>query len=206
VQHKEVAQSRLRDWFSFFLLQKSIYLKKLISDLRQTCFSFGIHVKILFMPFSRPALTLDLTAKQFSQHYYLKSELLEFCRQHSLPTAGGKPELNQRIITFLETGKIISISSKTRSSTKNLKPVELTLETAIWQGMTCTQQLSAFFKTQIGSNFQFNKTMRDFIHSGVGSTLNEYNRHFREFFAKNKGATRAQAIAAWWEKRGKPSI
>jgi SAP domain-containing new25/Domain of unknown function (DUF6434) len=181
------------------------------------------------MPEVRPRLTIDLTAQEFERHYYLKAELIEFCREHGIPTVGNKPDLNERIKAFLETGEISRISSNTRRSSKNAREIELTLETVIWQGMTCNPRLGGFFKLQLGSGFRFNKAMRDFIHFGAGSTLAqalkvwhtdqaerkagrkdeilpqlEYNQHFRAFFAEHKGATRAQAIAAWWAKRGKP--
>ena len=67
--------------------------------------------------------------------------------------------------------------------------------------------------------------MRDFIHHQPGRTLAEaaicyqqsvrpgrkkaaipeqleYNRHFREYFQQNPDASRRDAIAAWWVKRG----
>ncbi|MEY4500343.1 MAG: hypothetical protein RIS52_233, partial [Pseudomonadota bacterium] len=31
----------------------------------------------------------------------------------------------------------------------------------------------------------------------------EYNQHTRAFFAANPGSTRQDAIASWWDKRGK---
>jgi SAP domain-containing new25 len=42
----------------------------------------------------RPALTSDLTVQEFKRHYFLKSELLEFCREYGLSSIGGKPDLN----------------------------------------------------------------------------------------------------------------
>ena len=38
----------------------------------------------------RPALTLGLKSKDFLEYYYLKAELVKFCRDNGLPATGGK--------------------------------------------------------------------------------------------------------------------
>jgi hypothetical protein len=174
----------------------------------------------------RPDLTSDLTVQDFKRHYFLKSELLGFCRTYGLSSVGSKPDLNARIAAFLETGQVTKPPPAPRRSGQK-EPQELTLETVIWPGMTCNPRLGAFFREHIGSGFRFNAAMRNFIHHAAGRTLGEglevwrndqaerragrkdailpqleYNRHFRDFFAENPGATRDQAIAAWWKKRG----
>lgn len=55
----------------------------------------------------RPDLTKQLDNKTFSQFYYLKEELVDFCRQNGLPTSGSKLEIANRIVCFLDTGKIL---------------------------------------------------------------------------------------------------
>jgi hypothetical protein len=176
----------------------------------------------------RPALTSNLTVQEFKRYYFLKSELLGFCREYGLSSIGSKPDLNARIVTFLETGEVIKPTLSPRRSGQSAAE-ELTLETVIWPGMTCNPALGAFFREHIGAGFRFNAAMRNFIHHGAGRSLKEglevwrddqaerragrkdeilpqleYNRHFREFFAANPDATRDQAIAAWWIKRGSP--
>jgi SAP domain-containing new25 len=176
----------------------------------------------------RPTLTSDLTVGDFKRHYFLKSELLEFCREYRLSSIGSKPDLNARISAFLETGKATKLLLAPRRSGQKTAE-KLSLETVIWPGMTCNPTLGMFFREHIGSGFRFNAAMRNFIHHGAGHRLKEgleiwrddqagrragrkdeilpqlaYNRHFREFFAANPGATREQAIAAWWIKRDSP--
>jgi len=54
----------------------------------------------------RPVLDKCLDSKIFRDFYYLKEELIDFCRNNSLPTSGGKIEITDRIAYFLDTGKI----------------------------------------------------------------------------------------------------
>lgn len=50
----------------------------------------------------RPILDKHLDSKTFRGFYYLKEELIDFCRKNSLPTSGGKIEITDRIAYFLE--------------------------------------------------------------------------------------------------------
>ncbi len=105
-------------------------------------------------------------------------------------------------------------------------PATFSLETVIGPGWRCNPALGAFFRQVCGPGFHFNAPMRDFIHNGTGQTLVdaaicyhaslrpdaepraipkqlEYNQHFRDYFRENPGASRQQAIDAWWKHRGK---
>ena len=53
----------------------------------------------------RPNLDNSLDSKTFKEYYYLKEELVNFCRKNNLQTTGGKIELTERIANFLETGE-----------------------------------------------------------------------------------------------------
>lgn len=48
----------------------------------------------------RPALDKKLDSKIFRDFYYLKEELVDFCRKNDLPVSGGKIELTYRIAYF----------------------------------------------------------------------------------------------------------
>ena len=60
----------------------------------------------------RPVLDRNLDSKIFRDYYYLKEELVNFCRENGIPVSGGKIEIADRIAYFLETGKILSVSSE----------------------------------------------------------------------------------------------
>ena len=55
----------------------------------------------------RPALDKQLDSKTFRNFYYLKEELVDFCRENGLPVSGGKLEISDRIAYFLDTGQKI---------------------------------------------------------------------------------------------------
>ncbi|MBP3809918.1 MAG: SAP domain-containing protein [Clostridiales bacterium] len=59
----------------------------------------------------RPELTTELKRKEFLECYFLKEELVCFCRENGLPTSGGKAELTERIAYYLDTGKIKAIKT-----------------------------------------------------------------------------------------------
>jgi hypothetical protein len=79
----------------------------------------------------RPELTNDLSINDFTDFYWLKTELQQFCRENTMSPSGSKMELSKRIEVFLTTGDTqqSKASSKRRSSSKTQAP--LTLDTVI---------------------------------------------------------------------------
>lgn len=59
----------------------------------------------------RPVLDRNLDSKTFRDFYYLKEELVNFCRENSIPVSGGKIEITDRIAYFLETGHLTVVSA-----------------------------------------------------------------------------------------------
>ncbi len=55
----------------------------------------------------RPDLNKDMSEETFLSYYYLKEELVNFCKENNLPASGGKIELTDRIGYFLKYGKVI---------------------------------------------------------------------------------------------------
>jgi hypothetical protein len=169
---------------------------------------------------SKTPLTTKISPDDFWRIYWLKSELLEFCRTHKLSTQGGKIELAARIGEFLHTGKQLKPSKKPTPTAK--MPTQLTRATVIGVGWRCSQALRLFFQAEIGKHFHFDQVMRDFIAQGTGKTLEEaitvwqqprqkteiapqfeYNRHTRAFYAANPNATRQEALTAWETHKAK---
>lgn len=171
----------------------------------------------------RPPLDKNLDVKTFRDFYYLKEEMLDFCRQYGLPTSGGKLELGDRIAHYLETGEIISVQRKAK-----VKPAVrgITKEMLIEADFVCTQTHRAFFKNQIGKGFSFNVAFQKWLKSNTGKTYEEaiaayyqimeekkngkttidrqfeYNTYIRDFFADNKGSSLKDAIKCWEYKKG----
>jgi hypothetical protein len=103
-------------------------------------------------------------------------------------------------------------------------PELFTPKTVIGSGWRCTKSLREYFVTVHGAGFVFNAALRGFLANGKGQTLAkasavyestrgkparniarqfEYNRHIRQFHARNPGATHREAVKAWWAKRSK---
>ena len=170
----------------------------------------------------RPCLDKDLEAKDFRSFYYLKEELVIFCRKNGLPTSGGKIELTERIAHFLDTGEVLSVSRK-RKSVINIGTI--TEETIIESNFVCSETHRAFFKEKIGKTFSFNVVFQKWLKNNSGKTYKEaihayykiledkkkgkttidkqfeYNTYIRDFFADNKDKSLEQAIKCWKYKK-----
>ena len=173
----------------------------------------------------RPSLTKDLDGEAFRSFYYLKEELMGFCRENGLPTAGGKLEIANRIAYFLDTGKRLTASKSVRSGRACKDPVSITEATSIEVNFVCSETHRAFFKAAIGKQFSFNVAFQKWLKANSGKTYAqaiqayhqilvdkknhkttikkqfEYNTYIRDFFEDNKGLSLTDAIACWKYKR-----
>ena len=104
---------------------------------------------------NRPALKASLSAEEFEAWYWLKEELVLFCRRHHLSTVGLKRELQARIVNHL-SGNITSPNASPRSRTGTM-PAQFTLDTVIGEGWRCGPSLGAFFKQTLGTGFHFQR-------------------------------------------------
>lgn len=170
----------------------------------------------------RPLLDKNLDSKTFRDFYYLKEELVDFCRQNSLPVSGGKLEITDRIAHFLDTGEVLSSSPvKKRSASVS----DISLDTAIETDFVCSEKHRAFFKEHIGDSFSFNVAFQKWLKSNAGRTYKEaiaayyqileekktgktkidkqfeYNTYIRDFFADNQGKSLEDAIKCWKYKK-----
>lgn len=57
----------------------------------------------------RPKLNKEIDSISFRDFYYLKEELVEFCRANDLPVSGNKMELTERIASFLDKGEVVQV-------------------------------------------------------------------------------------------------
>lgn len=170
----------------------------------------------------RPILDNNLDGKTFMEYYYLKEELVAFCRKNNLQITGGKLELKERIVNFLDTGKR---TCKTHVVRRKIKVDEITLDTKIEEDFVCSEKHRAFYKEQIGNSFSFNVAFQKWLKSNAGKTYQdsitayyqileekkknksiidkqfEYNTYIRDFFYDNKDKSLEQAIKCWKYKK-----
>lgn len=172
----------------------------------------------------RPAITKDMNSKDFLEFYYLKEELVAFCRENGIPTSGGKQELTARIAYFLDTGKVKQDEIKASRAAKP-KVTAITKESIIESGFVCSELHRAFFKSELGDGFSFNVAFQKWLKANAGKTYAdaieaykeikeakkngktdigkqfEYNTYVRDFFEDNKGASLEDAIKCWKYKK-----
>lgn len=183
----------------------------------------GIKVILVEKPQLRPNLNLGLNHKFFMNFYWLKQELIKFCRNNKLSTTGSKIELTERIYQFLKTG--CKKDQITKSAKKTLDSINrLTLDTPVinYKNDAITRQ---FFKKHIGNHFHFNSYLRKFTNKSLIEKLTygdlikgwiaeearkkspdykanidkqfQYNQFIQDFFINEKNKTLQDAIKAW---------
>ena len=174
---------------------------------------------------TRPEMSRKLDGQTFRNYYFLKQELVDFCREHHLPVSGGKIELTDRIAYFLDTGKILKASEK-RKATKCVNLI--TEDTLIEPNIVWSEKHRAFFKEKIGKTFSFNVSFQRWLKENEGKTYGdairvyyqileekkkgktaidkqfEYNTYIRDFFEDNQGKSLKEAILCWKYKKGLP--
>lgn len=170
----------------------------------------------------RPVLSKEMDGSTFLSFYYLKEELVDFCRKNGIPTSGGKTDIAERIAHFLDTGEITS-GTMVKRKTSNI--TNITNDTRIEADFICTEKHRAYFKEQIGNSFSFNVAFQKWLKGNTGKTYEEaiaayyqiledkkkdktkidkqfeYNTYIRDFFADNKGKSLDNAINCWKYKK-----
>ena len=169
----------------------------------------------------RKELDNNLNYKEFMQYYYLKEELVLFCKKNNLKSTGSKIELTNRIKCFLNNEKI---EEKTIKKIKN-KIDNITLDSIIEDNFVCSEKHRIFYKKYIGNSFKFNVLFQNWLKNNSGKTYKdsideyykilkdkknnktnidkqfEYNKYIRDFFNDNKNLKLDSAIKCWKYKK-----
>ena len=177
---------------------------------------------------TRPKLDENISIENFQNYYWLKKELVDFCRNLGINTSGGKIDISYRIEQYLKTGEKIVHSGREKSISKfNWNSTKLDLNTLITDNFSCTENVRSFFKQTIGENFKFNVPFLKWLKSNNRKTLEEaiekwkeinahkkdtnfkteiapqfeYNTYIREFMSDNRNLPMKDAINCWNSKR-----
>lgn len=170
----------------------------------------------------RPILNMNIDKITFRNYYYLKEELVDFCRTVGLPTSGGKIEITDRISSYLDTGEILISKPSVRCKTNIY---DITENTQIELDFVCSEKHRAFFKEKIGKSFSFNIVFQKWLKANRGETYKEaivayyqiiaekkkgitvigkqfeYNAYIRLFFIDNSEKSLEEAIICWKYKK-----
>ncbi len=172
----------------------------------------------------RPILNKHLSSVTFREFYYLKEELVDFCKAEGLPSRGGKIELTDRIANYLDTGEIKTCKQDVRKKSAIIEVI--TKESKIESDFVCSEKHRSFFRDNIGSTFSFLVPFQKWLKSNTGKTYEqaieayfqlikekqlgkstidrqfEYNTYIRDFYSDNKGKSLDDAIKCWKYKKG----
>lgn len=181
----------------------------------------------------RPELATMTLAEEFRRWYWLKEELIDYCRSKGIKTTGGKFTIADRIAHYLSTGQTAYPGDKASPKTTsmfNWATEPLSLDTVITDSYRNGPNMRRFMIEQVGPRFRFSIAFMDWMQHNVGKTLrdaiaewhrleaqkrdpnyqsvipphNQYNRYTREFLADNPDKTIKDSRRYWKLKRALP--
>ncbi|MEO6820674.1 MAG: DUF6434 domain-containing protein [Ginsengibacter sp.] len=181
----------------------------------------------------RPDIAAIKTGEELKKWYWLKKELVDFCKLHNITYAGSKFDILDRIANALNQKDNIKpkrTTSKQPASKFDWHSEELAPETIITNSYKNSQNVRRFFIKHCGDKFHFSIPLMDFMKNNCGKTLqdavnewrrlnelskhknyksdipagNQYNQYTRDFFADNPNSTIDQASHFWKLKRSLP--
>jgi Domain of unknown function (DUF6434)/SAP domain-containing new25 len=180
----------------------------------------------------RPDISTFQTGEDFKKWYWLKEEVVAYCKGAGIPYSGSKFEIIDRIAEALDKGLEAPKKAKKADITSKMEwhKADLTLETVITDSYKNGQNVRIFFIEYCGQNFSFNIEFMAWMKANVGKTLkdaveewlritakskdktfkkvipegNQYNQYMRDFFADNPDKTIKEARHFWQLKRSLP--
>tara|TARA_Y200000002_G_scaffold365378_1_gene355228 strand:+ start:2599 stop:3171 length:573 start_codon:yes stop_codon:yes gene_type:complete len=167
---------------------------------------------------NRPKLNTTIKVDDFKSFYWLKKELILFCKHLKIPTQGSKIELIARIEHFLSCGQILDCQPKVGHAFRD-SDNGITASTPVINYRN-DAQTRAFFVSHIGEQFKFNDYLRSFARKENDGSLSygdlvqgykdslkhkkitidkqfEYNQFQRDFFKHNPKGKREDCLKAW---------
>jgi len=123
----------------------------------------------------RPQLTKNISLKDFKEFYWLKKELVAFCRKENIPLSGSKMEIAGQIELYLKDGNKIPFSKPLKKSSSNFdwNKESLTLKTKITDNYKSSENVRSFFKKHLGESFKFNVKFMNWMKVNHGQTLKD---------------------------------
>lgn len=165
----------------------------------------------------RVNLNKNLDEKTFRNCYYLKEELVKFCKENNLPTGGSKAELTERIAIFLKSGKVcegktynkmeignVCMAQASNNKDRNENCAVHALKDSAKSGI-CSAQGAGKSNTSvenidedtlIETNIVCSQKHRAFFESRIGNGFS-FNVRFQKWLKANAGKTYRDAIEAY---------
>lgn len=171
-------------------------------------------------------ISSSITSKEFSERYWLKEELVQFCKDNNLSTSGSKDVISSRIINHLEHKPEQVIKPRSSSAHKAIIS-EISLTNIISESYANDELHREFFSKEIGPHFKFNVQFMNWMKEEKGkstyqkaiekwnelyelkkkgvkyqiSSQFKYNQYTRDFFKDNPTLSRKDCITCWKYKK-----
>ena len=131
----------------------------------------------------RPELSNIKSVDEFDRWYWLKEELVTYCKENGLQVTGNKLAVANRIRQFLKNG------IRETQSTKKLKKAnskfdwnaeKLSLETKITDSYKNTQNVRRFMVSQVGPSFRFSIPLMKWMkeNEGIEEGRNDWSQGY----------------------------
>ncbi|CAD0004833.1 MULTISPECIES: DUF6434 domain-containing protein [Flavobacterium] len=148
-----------------------------------------------------PTLNKNISLTDFNDFYWLKEELVSFCRNESIGTVGGNQELAKRIRAYISTSEIVKVKTAIKKSkyTFDRKTETLTKSTIITDNYKNSENVRAFFLTEIGSYFSFSVKLMNWMKQAKGKTLQDAIEKWKKISALKKDKDYQTEIAPQFE-------
>ncbi|MEM7752057.1 MAG: DUF6434 domain-containing protein [Pseudomonadota bacterium] len=179
----------------------------------------------------RPDIATITNGKDLRRWYWLKSELVARARDLGLKTSGGKFQILDRIVYFLDTGEVLAEQKPAAKSAFDWHSAELTDETVLTDSYKNSQNARRYFKSRLGDGFKFNIEFMAWLKANTGRTLadacdeyramkaregapgfqskiadhNQFNQYTRDFLADNPKLGMPEVRKFWALKTALPS-
>ena len=170
------------------------------------------------------------TGAELVRWYWLKEELVAFCKLTGINYTGVKFDILKRIAAILDEKPFEKGQKVKMHSNFNWHSEQLTLETLITDSYKNTQNVRRFFQEHCNKKFSFNIAFMVWMKANAGKTLqdgveewnslnaqtksknfkteipkgNQYNQYLRDFFIDNPNKTIKEARHFWALKRALP--
>jgi Domain of unknown function (DUF6434)/SAP domain-containing new25 len=178
----------------------------------------------------RPSISTITTGKELKRWYWLKEELVVYCKKISINYSGGKFEILDRLSSTLDDKPLLAKKSKRPTSLFDWSKEQLSLKSRITDSYRNGPNVRKFFIEHCGAKFHFSIPFMKWMKDNVGKTLkdavnewkrldklskdknfkstipshNQYNQYIRDFFLDNPTKTMRDARLCWKMKRQLP--
>jgi hypothetical protein len=175
-------------------------------------------------------LTPSIKKDLFLKSYWLKEQLMEFCKEHKLSASGSKSDLTQRVVDFLDGKNPLAKTTHENSKPTVTDSAPLMRSGIIRSNYRNDEEHRDFFLSEIGKRFKFNVQFMNWMKESKGTkkyedaiiewhridkekkngkkfeigSQFEYNKYTRDFFAANSDRTKEECIRCWNYKKGVP--